>query len=142
MKISDLMATGQAHENPNEIAAFGTPDDVRAQFSKYLEAFDAAGKARMEADLREKAADTDVAGWMLRMRELGLYEKARQQLMAEKNLDEKDLGAMTEDERIIFESQVYERVRHELVLNMKHHHCCECEEDEIRLYRYAPFLIS
>ncbi|MFC4348953.1 hypothetical protein ACFO5Q_13955 [Kordiimonas lipolytica] len=131
--------------SPDSTADTSAPqpkEGTREAFSEYLQAFDAAGKARVKADFAQKAEGFDPIAWMLRVRHLGLYDQARHDLMAEKNLDHSDLEKMSEEDRIIFESQVYDRVRDKLVERMGRHHHCHCDEEEIRLYRAAPFLIS
>ncbi len=140
MKITPVFPQASAPE-----AAVGSKQSSQSAetaFSQYLQAFDAAGKARIKADFEEEAEKFDAAQWMLRVRHFGLYDKARHALMAERNLDHGDLEEMSEEERIIFESHVYDRVRDKLVERMGSHRHCHCDEEEIRLYRAAPFLIS
>lgn len=141
MKILPMIPAESYQETSFDHGA--SPDSsTRESFSQYLQAFDASGKARMKADIAEKSEKFDAVAWMLRVRHLGLYDKARHDLMAERNLDHHDLESMSEEERVSFESQVFSRVRDKLVERMGRHHHCHCDEDEIRLYRAAPFLIS
>ncbi|SDD82973.1 hypothetical protein [Kordiimonas lacus] len=142
MKITPSLPNVSALEAPGGTQPHSPDESAEAAFSQYLQAFDVAGKARVKADMTEKSEQFDAMAWMLRVRQLGLYTKARDDLMAERNLDHHDFDAMSDEERVSFESQVYSRVRDELVLRMKDRHRCPCDEEEIRLYRAAPFLIS
>lgn len=139
MKIVSPFPFAATVEGASSRSSFTSDESVEAAFSDYLQAFDTVGKARVKAHIEEEAKEFDPAAFLLRVRQFSLYDKARHDLMAEKNLDHHDVEGLSAEERALFESQVFERVRHELVQRMGAHHHCDCD-DEIRLYRFAPFL--
>jgi len=142
MKITPVYPAAALPEGAADARSSASADSSEVAFSQYLDAFSAAGKTRIKADIAEEAERFDATAWMLRVQHLGLYDMARHDLMAERNLDHDDIEKMSEEERIIFESHVYDRVRDKLVERIGRHHHCHCDEEEIWLYRAAPFLIS
>lgn len=153
MDLTDVLSAIQAigkHGNSSEEDA---PQKTGNVFSAYLDSFRETVKSSAQKAAEEaKNTELERQRALLRSLEPMLYAKMRKEVLEEKGLRREDVDAMTEEERIGLEVEVYARVRDELVQRMGEDcscHCdegcngvCEVERDKIRLYAASPFLIS
>ncbi len=153
MDLTDLLSATQATGNHRDSSADEAPRHEGSVFSAYLDSFrETVKSSAQQAVEAAKNAEQERQQAILRSLEPMLYAKIRKELLEERGLSREDVEAMTEEERIGLEVEVYARVRDELVQRMGEDctcHCdegcngvCEVERDKIRLYGASPFLIS
>lgn len=153
MDLTDLLSATQTTGNHRDSSAEEASKNSGSVFSAYLDSFRETVKSSAQQAAEEaKNAEQERLRTLLRSLEPMLYAKIRKELLEERGLRREDVDAMTEEERISLEVEVYARVRDELVQRMGEDcncHCdegcngvCEVERNKIRLYGASPFLIS